>query len=470
MSSSNLVGFFDSHYVFGDSLSDVNNFTALDTQGPIPRLPLFKDGRFTNGLDPEGVWTDYYSTELNLELSSFYQGGIAEGLVTVIDGINFALGGDKSDDNNISPLNDFFDLGLSNQINQFDSLVTNGIIESIADSLTINWIGANDYLAAAFSPPPEVMTTAEDAIAWGESGAIESSTEIPSVVTQVVNNLNNSLTTVLELGAQFVVVPNMIDLGLTPLAIANEAQEILTDLSVAHNQTLATSLNQLSQSYPNAKIIEVDIYSFFNEEIFPDFDNQTTGITATNLYPTPMVDVTVDLDLLFGNKNYEDVSEEAEDYLWWDSVHPTTRVHELISEYILEVIEENVATRGTRGRDILTGGEENNLFIASTARDILTGGGGNNVFVYNNMTDAGDIITDFTVGQDRLNMIGVLNSIGYTGNNPLVDGYITFSQRGANTILNIDANGFAPGRERPYITLENVVANEVNNPANFIFS
>ena len=118
MTEPNLLGFFDGYYIFGDSLSDVNNFTGLDPEGPVPRLNLYNNGRFTNGIEGEGAWTDYFTTELDLELSSFYQDGI-EGNASGNDGINFALGGDTSGDTNISPLNEVFELGLTNQVNQF---------------------------------------------------------------------------------------------------------------------------------------------------------------------------------------------------------------------------------------------------------------------------------------------------------------------------------------------------------------
>jgi len=451
MASSNLLGFFDGHYILGDSLSDVNNFKGLDATPPptpkiVARLPLYKEGRFTNGTETQGNWADYFGTELKITLSSFYQNGIAGNPGgSDSDGINFALGADTSGSANLSigQIYGANSLGLNNQVNRLASL------GPLGDGLVINWVGANDYL--------------------GVEALIRPGTTIPEYVSTVVGNITNSVTRVLNSGAEVVVVVNQADLGKTPLAIQSNATDSLTGLSQFHNQVLHQSLNQLRLARPEAKIIEVDIYGFLNR-VFANFANNTDSATATNLYGN---NPTFDLSLLQGGlPAYEAASQNAANYLWWDSVHPTTTAHKLISNHILQVIEDKIAIKGTNGRDILTGTAENDLIVASRGRDILTGGLGRDVFVYSKLVDAGNIITDFRVGEDRLNFVNLLHGIKYIGNNPLGEGYITFTQMAQNkTMLRVDTDGLS-GRAIPraYITLENVAANLVNNESNFIFS
>jgi phospholipase/lecithinase/hemolysin len=416
MTEPNLLGFFDGYYLFGDSLSDVNNFIGLDQEGPVPRLNLYNNGRFTNGTETEGAWTDYFTTALGLELSSFYQGGIAEGEVEVVDGINFALGADTSGDANISPLNEVFDLGLANQVNQFLNLVETDRIDSVNDGLIINWIGSNDYLNIALTQPD----------------AVDTPEKIADFADTVVNNIATSLTTFFDLGAEVIVVPNIIDLGLTPLANNNEVSDVLTQLSITHNESLTASLDTIRDNYPDARIIEIDVYEIFNH-IFEQSENKTETGTTTNIYPGPLTPVTLDPNLLPGSlAAYEAASAQAEDYLWWDSVHPTTAVHKIFSDQILEIIESELITTGTRRDDILIGsnGKEiidglsgNDTLTGKTGNDTLNGGGGDDLLLGDSGNDflvgsSGDDFLSGGIGNDTLNGgIGNDTLHGGAGNN-----------------------------------------------------
>lgn len=123
---------------------------------------------------------------------------------------------------------------------------------------------------------------------------------------------------------------------------------------------------------------------------------------------------------------------------------------------VLTIIDNDF--QASTGRDNIVGTPGNDTITASTGRDTLTGGLGNDTFVYNRLTDAGDIITDFTPGQDLLDFNGVMESIGFSGSDPLAAGYITFSQSGRNnTLVNIDADGsIGSASPRAFILLQNV--------------
>jgi hypothetical protein len=83
---------------------------------------------------------------------------------------------------------------------------------------------------------------------------------------------------------------------------------------------------------------------------------------------------------------------------------------------------------------------------------------------------AGDIIMDFEPTVDKIDLVGVLNSINFTGTNPIAEGYVTFGARGSDTLLNIDTDGPGSGLERAFILVKNVSVADLNNPANFIFN
>ena len=117
---------------------------------------------------------------------------------------------------------------------------------------------------------------------------------------------------------------------------------------------------------------------------------------------------------------------------------------------------------GTNGRDTLIGTAGDDVIIGGAGADTLTGGGGVNVFVYNSMRDAGDTITDFAPGKDFLDLRTLLASLGYTGGDPVADGYLRFVASAGGTSVQIDADG--PGGRstfRPLLTLLGVAPGSV---------
>jgi Ca2+-binding RTX toxin-like protein len=79
----------------------------------------------------------------------------------------------------------------------------------------------------------------------------------------------------------------------------------------------------------------------------------------------------------------------------------------------------------------IIGGTGNDTLIAGHGADVLTGGGGNDTFVFNVMPWNAGHITDFNTATDTLNLSGIFSSIGYTGTNPVTDGYLSFVSDGA---------------------------------------
>lgn len=98
---------------------------------------------------------------------------------------------------------------------------------------------------------------------------------------------------------------------------------------------------------------------------------------------------------------------------------------------------------GTGGRDTLTGTPGDDVIAGGDGADTLTGGAGADTFVYRNLREAGDTITDFVPGTDRLHLGALLASLGYTGTQPLADGYLKLVSTAAGTSVQIDADGTA---------------------------
>ena len=112
----------------------------------------------------------------------------------------------------------------------------------------------------------------------------------------------------------------------------------------------------------------------------------------------------------------------------------------------------NDLINGQNGDDILSGGSGNDVINGGPGADQLTGGLGfdylnggnqNDIFYYTNANEATDVITGFSVGNDKLNFSGAITGGGANFALILVD---TNADNAADaTLLRVDSNGAAAG-------------------------
>jgi len=138
------------------------------------------------------------------------------------------------------------------------------------------------------------------------------------------------------------------------------------------------------------------------------------------------------------------------------------------------ITNDDLTLVGGSGADVLVAGSENNTLIGNGGADTLTGGPGNDRYVYNAMGDGGDTITDFRVGQDKINLTTLMASLGYTGSNPITDGYVKFvattSLGVSATRIEIDPDGSGgPTTAVPYILCQKVHILDMSSGSNFVF-
>lgn len=246
--------------VFGDSLSDNGNLFRL-TNGLVPPSPPYFNGRLSNGF----VWIENLSTSLNLTTTT----------------VNFAFAGATSGTTNTTVP---FAPGVTTQVNNF---LRNP--PSISpDRAFVVWAGANDYLGGGITNPA-----------------------IP------VGNISSILQQLTTAGARTLIVPNLPDLGKIPGATAPGQRAGLTQLSIAHNQGLRTSLQAFAQTQPNVNIIPLDIQALVNEVI-----NEPARFGFTNVTQPCIISPGANCD----------------QFLFWDDIHPTAAAHRIISEYALDIL------------------------------------------------------------------------------------------------------------------------------------
>jgi hypothetical protein len=102
---------------------------------------------------------------------------------------------------------------------------------------------------------------------------------------------------------------------------------------------------------------------------------------------------------------------------------------------------------------VLTGGNASDIFRTGHNSVVMTGGGSDDTFVFEHVpwNNSGHI-TDFQVAYDRLDLSAVFAAVGYTGSDPIADGYIRLESDGAGgTRIQFDADGFGSGVRWPSV-------------------
>ncbi|PSB12032.1 hypothetical protein C7B76_22600 [filamentous cyanobacterium CCP2] len=121
---------------------------------------------------------------------------------------------------------------------------------------------------------------------------------------------------------------------------------------------------------------------------------------------------------------------------------------------------------GGGGNDTLLGGRGNDVLVGGKGNDLMTGGLGRDRFVFRTAEDGRNRITDFDPSEDLLDLQQIFTNPRYTNPDPF-SRYIRFIQRGANTVLRVDANGEAPRGFTALAILENLQASTLN-PTNVL--
>lgn len=112
---------------------------------------------------------------------------------------------------------------------------------------------------------------------------------------------------------------------------------------------------------------------------------------------------------------------------------------------------------GTAGRNTLAGGPGDDTLTGLGGRDVLVGGPGADRFVYTSVLDFGDLIPDFTVGEDLLVVDALLARVGYAGSDPVGDGYFGVVPGPGRSIVTFDLDGAAgPAAPRAMVELVGV--------------
>lgn len=278
---------FTNLFVLGDSLSDSGNtFVALGGQtsqppfDPIPSLP-YASGRFSNG----PVWAEDLAGMLGLSAAP-----------SLLGGSDYAFGGARTGPAASIPPS------LLDQSQMLLAARPGGLPH---DALYVVWGGSNDVRDAATSANP--------------LAALQTS----------VANVGGIVQDLIGAGAGTILVPNVPDLGLTPVARGAGAGAAAgaTLLSATFDALLNRTLDGIRALHPDTRLLGLDVFGLLDRVA-----------SAPGAYG--LTDVTNPC-LRFGQADpNRAVCSDPNRHLFWDGIHPTAAGHEILASVARRTVPE----------------------------------------------------------------------------------------------------------------------------------
>ncbi|WP_416676794.1 SGNH/GDSL hydrolase family protein [Egbenema bharatensis] len=162
------------------------------------------------------------------------------------------------------------------------------------DALYVLWAGANDYL--------------------------QGGTGIPA--SRSVANIAEAIESLMDLGAKRFLIANLPDLGQLPGTRNGAESEALSSLTQTHNQQLQQRLISLSQQDADLQVVLLNVERLYQEVLLhPDSFGFTNATDAC--------------------LNAQNICDNPDRFLFWDSIHPTTTAHQRLADTALTALEAN---------------------------------------------------------------------------------------------------------------------------------
>lgn len=264
---------------FGDSLSDTGNFYRLS--GGYPPPPYF-EGRFCNG----PLWVEYLAAELGMNYDAMD---------------NFAVAGATTSTINS---NDGAGQKYPGLLNEVESFINAGGASEPERALYVVAAGANDF-----------------------SVGLGSGASPQSIIANGVNNTVAAVQRLRGAGARFIIVMNVPDLGVTPLALESGDGALLTQLCAAYNQVLNMALDRLAQA--GIPTIRLDAFTVLDNMAMNPAAYGFSNVTVPFLLAPP--------------------GSSVDDFLFWDPFHPTTKAHKVLAQEAMNQLMNTFSPGNGRG-------------------------------------------------------------------------------------------------------------------------
>lgn len=267
----------------------------------MPKSPPYYYGRFSNGITWAEVVGNYYHKNYQMDYEIFAVGG-----ATAIY--------HRPTKEFVAPTLLKFEMAQYQIENLF---------KDKSKTLFAFWVGANDYL-------------------------YDRNPNYNALTANIVGKIIFEMETLIKAGARYFLILNMPDLARTPTLNPGKELERLHVTSVMHNAKLAEALQQLRQIHPEITITTIDIFNFFNDAL----DNtakwnekyhiniQETKLSCwrggyTFAKTGPLNEAARIANLYAAGYR---ACEHPDEYIFWDHVHPTAIVHQILGQLVIEAL------------------------------------------------------------------------------------------------------------------------------------
>lgn len=315
---------YDKIYVFSDSLADPGNIyeTTKSVQlldnifglnVPVtPSEPLYYEGRFSNGL----VWVEELAMELDVNLIPSTE------LSVIFPGLNLN-----------SPFNFSFDNGFDLTVNSdFNGRTTSESVNFAFGGAQTGEEGAGEYgnlipgiqqqVEWFIEDHQEAEKVADSEALYIISGGRNDYSDDNPVPEDIVDNISEEIESLYEIGARDFLVSNLPDLGEIPATPA-ELADSFSGYTQTHNDLLEQTTEELKDSLTGANIVILDFDALYDDVLSNPSDYDLTNVTDPYLDPITLT---------------PSVGADVDEYLFYDTVHPTAAVHDIISDFTLTTL------------------------------------------------------------------------------------------------------------------------------------
>lgn len=136
----------------------------------------------------------------------------------------------------------------------------------------------------------------------------------------VANNVLSSLGKLYDIGARHFLVLNTVPLGSLPAVTAGgpDAINLYSSFANEYNKQLVSNVGHFKVKYPKASVSMLDVY-----KLFKSIENHQTMKSLSD---------TTDACLVVNGTMVQSECKNPQDYLFWDTFHPTKQVHALIAK------------------------------------------------------------------------------------------------------------------------------------------
>ena len=276
-------------FIFGDSLSDTGNLGSVIGGIPAP----YYNNRISNG----PIAVDLLTKKMGLNANASLH------LLGLNAGDNYSVAGAKA--SGVEPID------LDTQILAFQS---NYGFTAPADALYIIFIGGNDVRAALYEPDNVIAKL---------------------IIPTAIDKVKNAVNILNQMGARSFLIINVPSIGSIPetrlIATATSNPALIkraTKLTKRYNKKLHKLIKKIKHK-DNIEITEFNLRKLFASV----FENATaTGFTNTTDACFSSMTFTFHPDCNYGLN--------ADQFVFFDEIHPTTRVHAIFGEAFYKALNE----------------------------------------------------------------------------------------------------------------------------------